>query len=354
MLFRSLIIAPTCTQKGYTLYTCNCEESYKDNETEALGHNFTEYINNNDATCVKDATETAKCDRCDEIDTKIKEGSLLGHSFTNYIYQNDATCIEDGTEKAKCDFCDESSVRKKEGTALGHDYLINDYDFDTERINRFCKRAGCEYKDFFHTDLQTYCNSLTNEDVGTTCTLSIDGIQYHVILIGVNHDSAHTTWQLLELYDTQYMINSNGTNIGGWGASDMRNKTMSSLYNKLTLNVRNKIKSVPKTYLKVNRVYSNPNLDILLSGGYVSYSTSYDKLFLLSRYEYEGKSSVKDGNVYEYYSKTKNYIKYTLSGKSASFWTRTPGIGNAKWSCMHENMIQYTAREHYISFAFCI
>ena len=42
------------------------------------------------------------------------------HSFTSYTFNNDATCTEDGTETAKCDKCDETDTRTAVGTALGH------------------------------------------------------------------------------------------------------------------------------------------------------------------------------------------------------------------------------------------
>ena len=36
------VIAPTCTEKGYTLHECDCGESYKDNEVSAKGHSYTQ------------------------------------------------------------------------------------------------------------------------------------------------------------------------------------------------------------------------------------------------------------------------------------------------------------------------
>ena len=39
--YESKVIAPTCTAKGYTLYTCSvCKNSYKDNYINAKGHSF--------------------------------------------------------------------------------------------------------------------------------------------------------------------------------------------------------------------------------------------------------------------------------------------------------------------------
>ena len=88
----------------------------------ALGHSFTNYVSNNDATCTEDGTKTAKCDRCDATETVTDEGSALGHSFTSYVSNGDATCTKDGTKTAKCDRCDATETVTDEGTALGHSY----------------------------------------------------------------------------------------------------------------------------------------------------------------------------------------------------------------------------------------
>ncbi len=42
--FTVVITAPTCTEQGYTTYTCWCEETYVDNYEDALGHNFSKSI----------------------------------------------------------------------------------------------------------------------------------------------------------------------------------------------------------------------------------------------------------------------------------------------------------------------
>ncbi len=41
--YTSKVTAATCTEKGYTTYTCACGDSYKGNETPA-GHNFSGYV----------------------------------------------------------------------------------------------------------------------------------------------------------------------------------------------------------------------------------------------------------------------------------------------------------------------
>lgn len=168
----SVITAPSCTSDGYTTHTCSvCGYTYTDSAVTALGHSFTNYVSNNDATCTADGTKTAKCDRCDVTDTIADAGSkldhtpataveenrveatctadgsydsvvycsvcdtelsrdakttdALGHSFTNYVSNNDATCTADGTKTAKCDRCDVTNAVTEEGSAKGHTVVID-------------------------------------------------------------------------------------------------------------------------------------------------------------------------------------------------------------------------------------
>ncbi|MBR3620086.1 MAG: leucine-rich repeat protein, partial [Clostridia bacterium] len=75
-------VAATCTAGGHydsVVYCAKCkaELSRETVETKALGHSFTNYKYNNDATMEKDGTETAKCNRCDATDTRVKPGTKL-------------------------------------------------------------------------------------------------------------------------------------------------------------------------------------------------------------------------------------------------------------------------------------
>ena len=74
------VILPTCTEDGYTIYGCSrCNEgNYVDSFVNFLGHSFTNYVSNNDATYIDDGTKTAKCDRCDKMNTTVDVGSALG------------------------------------------------------------------------------------------------------------------------------------------------------------------------------------------------------------------------------------------------------------------------------------
>lgn len=122
----STITAPSCTTDGFTTHTCSiCGDTYTDSAISALGHSFTNYISDNNASCAVDGTKTAKCDRCDVTNTETDEGSKLGHIFTNYVSNGDATCTSDGTMTAKCDRCDVTSTVTDEGSAKGHTIVVD-------------------------------------------------------------------------------------------------------------------------------------------------------------------------------------------------------------------------------------
>lgn len=76
----------TCTERASYYYSCECGE--KGEETFAygspLGHEFTDYISDNNATYEKDGTKTAHCNRsgCTATNTIVDEGTKLESKMT--------------------------------------------------------------------------------------------------------------------------------------------------------------------------------------------------------------------------------------------------------------------------------
>lgn len=77
--YDSVFVQPTCTQMGGFRYRCElCGYSYLDESVAALGHSFTDYVSDGNATATADGTKTALCDRgCGATDTIAEEGSRL-------------------------------------------------------------------------------------------------------------------------------------------------------------------------------------------------------------------------------------------------------------------------------------
>lgn len=71
----------SCTEDGERTFTCECGDSYRE-VISALGHQFTSYTFNEDATYMADGTETATC-VCGEKDTRTKVGTMLTFTYTD-------------------------------------------------------------------------------------------------------------------------------------------------------------------------------------------------------------------------------------------------------------------------------
>ncbi len=167
----------TCTADGTKTAKCDrCDAT--DNvadEGSALGHSFTDYVANGNATCSADGTKTAKCDRCEETDTITDAGSVLGHSFTNYESNDDATCTADGTKTAKCDRCDATDTLVDADSALGHSFTNYESNDDATCTADGTKTAKCDRCDATDTLADTdsalghsFTNYVSNNDA--TCT----------------------------------------------------------------------------------------------------------------------------------------------------------------------------------------
>ena len=122
------VIAPDCVNEGrmdeVTYCTvCGVETSRITYTILARGHN------GGTATCYNPKA----CDDCGEF-----YGEALGHSFTDYIHDANATCVEDGTKTAYCDhYCGSFDTVPDVGSAYGHDYA----DATTE-APKTCKICG--------------------------------------------------------------------------------------------------------------------------------------------------------------------------------------------------------------------
>ena len=62
--YTSVTTSPTCTQKGYTTYTCRCGESYTADYVDALGHAWGDWIVIQEPTTTENGVEEHTCTRC--------------------------------------------------------------------------------------------------------------------------------------------------------------------------------------------------------------------------------------------------------------------------------------------------
>ena len=124
-------IAATCTESGKDIYTCTlCGNKEEKVGAAPLGHNFEKYVSNNDATCIKNGTETAKCTRCNKTNTREAKGSALGHKpIADKDVEPD--CVNPGkTGGSHCSVCGVEIEPATIIPAKGH-AVIEDKGFDS-------------------------------------------------------------------------------------------------------------------------------------------------------------------------------------------------------------------------------
>ncbi len=104
----------TCTESGYTTYTCSvCGDTYTDDETEALGHDYTSEVTT-EATCTEAGVMTYTCSRCG--DSYTEEIAATGHTAGTAVRENvvEATSTTEGSYDlvTYCTVCGEELSRE--------------------------------------------------------------------------------------------------------------------------------------------------------------------------------------------------------------------------------------------------
>lgn len=118
--YKEIVVKPTCTEQGYTIHKCEvCGDSYDDNFVEPTGHNVESYVSNNDAKCSENGTKTGKCSVCNEMVTIVDEGSAKGHSYKDEYVR--PTCEEEGYIIHRCECGREYKDNYVE--PLGHNFV---------------------------------------------------------------------------------------------------------------------------------------------------------------------------------------------------------------------------------------
>ena len=120
---KSSITPPTCTEDGYTTYTCACGDSYVKDVVAAKGH--VEIVDNKVApTCTATGlTEGKHCYVCNKVLVKQEVVDALGHNYSTAVTAPD--CIHGGYTTYTCTVCGDEHV-DDHVDANGHDYASVD------------------------------------------------------------------------------------------------------------------------------------------------------------------------------------------------------------------------------------
>ena len=65
--YTETVTAPTCTEDGFTTYTCECGDSYTDNPVQKLGHTESDWLVDKQATYEETGSQHKECTVCHEV-----------------------------------------------------------------------------------------------------------------------------------------------------------------------------------------------------------------------------------------------------------------------------------------------
>ena len=122
----STVISPTCTEDGYTRYTCSCGNSYISDQTSKLGHSLVIDPAVSPTCTEKGLTEGSHCAICSTVITRQEIAPALGHTLVIDAAVS-PTCTEEGlTEGSHCATCSIVITNQEIAPALGHTPVIDD------------------------------------------------------------------------------------------------------------------------------------------------------------------------------------------------------------------------------------
>ena len=98
--YTAVVTPPTCTEQGYTTYTCACGDSYVDNYVSATGH--TAKTITIPATCTVSGMSYNVCETCGETVGDATVIPATGHTAGEWEVVLEPTYEADGKKIKKC------------------------------------------------------------------------------------------------------------------------------------------------------------------------------------------------------------------------------------------------------------
>ncbi len=130
--YQGVVVAPTCTERGYTQYTCKiCGIQYKAHYVDALGHDY-QPLRIVSPSCTEQGYTVYQCSRCPAT-TRNDYTNPQGHNMS-VVEKTEPTCTENGHILYQCITCSETQETQLD--AFGHHFVAE------EVVSPTCTNAG--------------------------------------------------------------------------------------------------------------------------------------------------------------------------------------------------------------------
>ncbi len=177
--YEKTVVAPTCTEDGYTLYTCSvCSDSYTDETIVAAGHTKGSWVVTTPAKCEEGGIATLYCADCGTA-LETKETAPKGHGVCNWTITTEPGCESTGVNSYICKDCG-VATKQESVAALGH----NEGPAETCETDKTCLRCGEVLK-------EAYGHSWDNGTVTKEPTETETGIREFTC----NNDASHKKYE---------------------------------------------------------------------------------------------------------------------------------------------------------------
>ena len=208
--YEEKVVAPTCTEGGYTEYTCKCGDTYKGNETPA---SHTEVVlEAKEATCTEDGlTEGKKCSVCNILLVEQEVIASEGHKYGEWVVVKESTITEEGVREKECSVCKEKLTESLPvlDDPNAKEYTVN-YDLDGGMFVGGYKTTE-EIGDAFFNDFVKYSNgTYANESTVTEPTKSLFQDQSHPsVKTSLANPEMLAKWNWLWVYMLEHLKATN-------------------------------------------------------------------------------------------------------------------------------------------------
>ena len=142
--FTETVVAPTCTEDGYTLHTCNENpaKTYQDTPVAALGHQYKEVTT--PATCGSPGSVDNVCERCNDKQHVSDLPATGEHQWDEGVVTKEPTATETGIKTFTCTVCSETKTED----------IVKVHTHDYTRLGEIVKEPSCEAEG----ERWVYCN----------------------------------------------------------------------------------------------------------------------------------------------------------------------------------------------------
>lgn len=114
--YTAAVTAPTCTQDGYTTYTCSCGESYVADQVNATGHSYASAVTA--PTCTAEGYTTYTCAYGNShVSDKVNP---KGHSYGAWVTVQEPTTSATGKARRQCSACSATEEKNLDKITENH------------------------------------------------------------------------------------------------------------------------------------------------------------------------------------------------------------------------------------------